>query len=390
MAPPSGATPARAPARRSAATNRATALFNAANVARDAGDVPGALALLAAGLNATGADARRALLSPANHHPPDGEADADRLRGPPFIATNSLAVLHDFTATDPSEAAAALAALGMRAPWGGPEAPPTPEEAHPLRRPRGPLHLLVQVYEPADPARRAELVFALMRNLMNPLFSTVHCLLEDGADADFAVAAARALGNRRKPDLVLSNATRRLRFGDAFDYANRRLAGDVVVLANADVFFEAAEIARLGDPATLDLDGRVLALLRWEWACPLPIAATAAEAAAIALAADGRGDACARLRPRADSQDAWVFRAPLANLPRIDVELGRAKCDNHVAALLEGAGYSLSSPIALGPRHVQGVAGAAGRAPAGIRSYTGPEEIRGATRYVPLDDGWLF
>jgi hypothetical protein len=213
---------------------------------------------------------------------------------------------------------------------------------------------------------------------MNPLFSTVHCLLEDGADADFVVAAARALGNRRKPDLVLSNATRRLRFGDAFAYANRRLAGDVVVLANADVFFEAAEIARLGDPATLDLDGRVLALLRWEWACPLPIAATAAEAAAIAIAADGRGDACARLR------------APLANLPRIDVELGRAKCDNHVAALLEGAGYSLSSPIALGPRHVQGVAGAAGRAPAGIRSYTGPEEIRGATRYVPLDDGWLF
>ena len=60
---------------------------------------------------------------------------------------------------------------------------------------------------------------------------------------------------------------RRLRFSDAEGYAAASLPRRAVILSNADVFFDEDSLRRLGDARTLDLDRRVLALLRWEWTC---------------------------------------------------------------------------------------------------------------------------
>ena len=62
---------------------------------------------------------------------------------------------------------------------------------------------------------------------------------------------------------------------------------------------------------------------------------------AAAQATDQIEDRCLRLRARADSQDAWIFRAPVPPLATFDTELGRAKCDNRVAFVLGAAGYDL-------------------------------------------------
>ena len=73
--------------------------------------------------------------------------------------------------------------------------------------------------------------------------------------------------------------------------------------------------------------------------------------------------------------------------------MGRAKCDNRVAFVLGAAGYDVANPaFALRPRHVQRVLFANGTAhpPKTARSYTSPDEARGATRYVPLADQWVF
>ena len=66
----------------------------------------------------------------------------------------------------------------------------------------------------------------------------------------------------------------------------------------------------------------------------------------------------------AESQDAWIFRAPVPPLATFDTELGRAKCDNRVAFVLGAAGYDVANPaFALRPRHVQRVLFANGTAP---------------------------
>ena len=119
--------------------------------------------------------------------------------------------------------------------------------------------------------------------------------------------------------------------------------------------------------------------------------------AEMAATLDGRDDLldrCGRLRPRTDSQDAWLFRAPAPALG-VDFELGRAKCDNHVAAVLQKAGYDVVAPsLALRPMHVQDIFREPGGAPADggrpLKSYTSPDEIRGATAYVSIADQWVF
>ena len=115
---------------------------------------------------------------------------------------------------------------------------------------------------------------------------------------------------------------------------------------------------------------------------------------AAAQATDQIEERCLRLRARADSQDAWIFRAPVPPLATFDTELGRAKCDNRVAFVLGAAGYDVANPaFALRPRHVQRVFFFAnGTTPPqkAARSYTSPDEARGATRYVPLADQWVF
>jgi hypothetical protein len=216
---------------------------------------------------------------------------------------------------------------------------------------------------------------------------------ETDADGAFARAVARA--SPCAGTLVVAPLRRRLRFSDAFDYAEEFLSGEVVILANADIFFDDDSLLRLGDPRTLDLDRRVLALLRWEWTCAFDgDAVETLEDLNGLFYADGRpgADDCGLLRPRADSQDAWVFRAPLDGVD-LPVELGRGKCDNHAAATLADAGYAVANPsLAVRPYHVQNCAKRANAtaAPPKLRSYTSTTEVKGRMAYVPLSDAWLF
>ena len=49
---------------------------------------------------------------------------------------------------------------------------------------------------------------------------------------------------------------------------------------------------------------------------------------------------------RTDTQDAWIFRAPMHNhvLEKADFYLGQPKCDNRMVALLQEANYRVSNP----------------------------------------------
>ena len=198
----------------------------------------------------------------------------------------------------------------------------------------GRLHLVMQYFLPASPERRRELDFALGASLRSRRLSHVHVLTEQAIDLRHIVDASRGgdatSAERCWPRLVTRVLGRRLSFGDAFAYAAEALAGDIVVVANADVFLEDLTLARLGVTTTSDfedgvsMDGHVFALTRWDWHCELFPDGEAAEErglAAVLRATDepAARARCARFVPRVDSQDAWLFRAPL--VPRLTTSL---------------------------------------------------------------------
>ncbi|CAM9445349.1 unnamed protein product [Phaeothamnion confervicola] len=245
------------------------------------------------------------------------------------------------------------------------------------------VHLIMQRYCPGDARRQRELDFCLKQNLANPHIAAVHLLSEmggaglrdPGAAVESAtelsaveISASESLGSREATEATAAVAAaaaeyelagdaalrqawetgrlrvvplgRRMTFADAFRYADAHLASEVVAVANADIFFDES-LGRFGDVSTVDLAGQVYALRRWE-------SEFDDEAAA---------EAALTFVPRIDSQDAWIFRAPLP-LPAMaaaaaEFPLGRPRCDNRLAAILMDAGLRVSSPsLSLVAHHV--------------------------------------
>lgn len=108
---------------------------------------------------------------------------------------------------------------------------------------------------------------------------------------------------------------------------------------------------------------------------------------------------------RADSQDAWVFEAPLSLPPGLlpsfgdltpaalgspprstgsvmDFDVGLPRCDNRIAAVLVRAGLRVRNPsLDIVAAHVQ--ASQHGQRP---HSYGGPDAVPGEAMLVLLDE----
>jgi hypothetical protein len=101
-------------------------------------------------------------------------------------------------------------------------------------------------------------------------------------------------------------------FFSMFMRANERYWGEVVVIANADIIFDKTiRIAQSLDKA------EVLALTRWE--------------------------SDETFYGRSNSQDVWIFIAPILDIPA-HFCMGIPGCDNRLAKLLFNAGYLVRNP----------------------------------------------
>jgi len=206
--------------------------------------------------------------------------------------------------------------------------------------------LLVGFYEDPDPKRRDEIVTCLRHNVANDRFEEVHVFVEEPPERD--VVRAHADLGAAKVRVVAHG--RRVTYRDLFAYANQRLAGHRVIIANADIYFDDT-LARLD---TVDLTGRLLCLTRW----------------------DVRPDGSAAFCGRGDSQDAWVFEAPLRDFP-CDFPLGVPGCDNRLAWEAECAGLAVSNPSrSVHAYHLH---------TSQVRRYTDAQRLAGPLKYVPPD-----
>ena len=113
---------------------------------------------------------------------------------------------------------------------------------------------------------------------------------------------------------------RRLTFRDAFDHANRNLAGRMVGICNLDVFLDEAS-----DWASAEhlVRGRAIVLCQ--------------SRTEFSITGDTHLDPTFASLAFANAQDAWFFVAPL-ELPAIEFELGTLGCDNALAERIKRAG----------------------------------------------------
>jgi len=207
------------------------------------------------------------------------------------------------------------------------------------------LHLLVGLYRERAPARWAELVDCLGRNLENERIGAVHVFLEDDLDP----ASHPALAH---PKARLVRHGRRVTFADLFGYARSELRGRRVIVANNDIFFDHT-LARLDDDV---LEGKLLCLSRW----------------------DVQKDGSARYFEHPWSQDAWIFQAPVPDFPA-DWHLGLPGCENRLAHEAAQAGLALSNPSrSLRAHHLH---------LSQVRHYVERQRLPGPGRGV--DPGWL-
>lgn len=166
--------------------------------------------------------------------------------------------------------------------------------------------LLTSYYADPHARRRAEFLECLDRNAASGLFSEVHVFLEDERRPQLD-----------HPKLRLVEHGRRATYRDLFNYASVQLGGRRVVVANADIYF-GDDLARLD---AVDLSGKLLCLSRW----------------------DVQRDRSARFFEHGESQDAWIFDAPLAAFP-CDFHLGVPGCDNRLAWEAAHAGLVVENP----------------------------------------------
>ncbi|OQR99788.1 hypothetical protein ACHHYP_04417, partial [Achlya hypogyna] len=222
------------------------------------------------------------------------------------------------------------------------------------------VHLIVQYFTASSSARQAELAASLRRNVANAHIASVHVLVESAADVHRVDEATRDLHPRHLHIHVLG---RRLRFRDAFAYANA-LPPAVWIVANADVYFDASvellQTTPLPQRHVRSLVVRsntdVVALTRWE------------------IGTDGK----LVFYPRIDSQDAWVFATPLPpHLVRdMAVPLGYPRSDSHLAYRLGKWNYGVSNwGLFVRAVHLHATQ---------ERSYVQADTIPGLDRYVRL------
>ena len=168
------------------------------------------------------------------------------------------------------------------------------------------IHLFTCWYDAGNPVRQTELEECLRRNLANQHIKQV-VLWKDSGSVPV-----------RESKLLVCEKTRQPTFDDLFALANTICAGnDIAVIANTDIWFDDT-VALAGNIGSNDC----YALLRREEDCKL-------------LSWEGV--------PREDSQDAWIFRAPIS-LVNADFSPGRPSCDNALAYRFWKHGYDCSNP----------------------------------------------
>jgi glycosyltransferase involved in cell wall biosynthesis len=176
------------------------------------------------------------------------------------------------------------------------------------------MFLLTPYYLDSRPERQAELDFCLQKNLQNSLITKVVLFLDNSLNA-------QQVKKLHHSKIETTFCGGRCTYQDCLDYANTYLQGEIVIIANTDIFFDDS----LQDLTAYDLENKFVTLLRWD---------------VVSIEAEFLRT---QLNVRMNSQDAWLFRSPLRIFPS-DFPLGIPCCDNRILFEAQSVGLRVINP----------------------------------------------
>jgi len=169
------------------------------------------------------------------------------------------------------------------------------------------FNLLISFWDSADSKRQQELFFCLRKNIDNPYLRRI-VLFYDGKSNPQEF---------HHPKISVVPCQEFPTYGLFFDYAARHLVGELIIVANTDIFFDHT----LGLLDGYNFDNTVLALTRYDM--------------------DQQKDHKGRISKRFSwSQDSWIFLSPLKKFSD-DIHLGYLGCENLIAYEMKSAGLQV-------------------------------------------------
>jgi len=177
--------------------------------------------------------------------------------------------------------------------------------------------LITSYYETHNKERQIEIKDCLIKNNNNPLINKIFLLNDKNYDLNF-------LENKDKIKQFKIIKNKKLYFSEAIEFINLYCYKELVILSNSDIYFDDT----LNQIKEEELENKVYALLRYD------------------VKKDGSKDIFRHFNePRADSQDAWIFKSPLRiSLDDIHFSFGTLGCDNMFASIINQYGYILENP----------------------------------------------
>lgn len=210
--------------------------------------------------------------------------------------------------------------------------------------------LMTSLYPEMHQERIREYIYCLDRNLKNPFIKKIHILYEDVNDKEHTHELLRYMQNK---SIEITYVSKRPSYADFFKIANENYEQANIIVCNADIYFNRT----LAWLLFCDLEKYFMALTRWDFN----------QNEVIELFTRNGNIAC-------DSQDVWILKTPIAQLPDARYCLGIPGCDNHIASWAYQVGLSLSNPcLSIQACHVHSSA---------IRNY------RNSDRYQNLPQVW--
>ena len=179
--------------------------------------------------------------------------------------------------------------------------------------------ILISCYYLSDNIeRQKELNDTLIYNANNKYIKQIILLNDQIYNLDFIKR------NKKKIKQVSLYSEGKLYFSKAIEYINHYLCGENVILSNSDIYFDNS----LELLVNKFMEKKVYCLLRYE------------------ILDNGEKDIFRHFdEPRSDSQDSWIFKAPLdINLEDVHFSFGTLGCDNIFANVLYNHGYQLYNP----------------------------------------------
>lgn len=199
--------------------------------------------------------------------------------------------------------------------------------------------LITPYYLDSSPDRQAELDFCIQMNIQNPLIAKVVLFLDNSLNA-------HQIEELNHSKIEINCCSRRCTYQDCLDYANKYFQGEIILIANTDIFFDNT-LKLLEDH---DLSNQFITLSRWD------------------VVEVTESMIYSQLRVSIDSQDAWIFRAPLKPFSAY-IPLGKPGCDNRIAFEAHTVGLQVINPaLSIRSHHLHLT---------GVRNYTAQEQIPG-------------